>query len=111
MFAINDPASDSQQLRANPIHRLRDGSVHIRRISLARQCVVVPVDDDFGNVAMVFFHTEDHVDLQSSIENRSDFVKVFAGMFFDCRSQSEISSGKFQFHPAAPFFRQSVGGC
>src|SRR5215468_6092547 len=66
--------------------------------------MVLPVDDDFSQVAVVFPDAQNYVSSGRAVEHRDQLPEMVGNVFSDGRRNREVAACEFDLHPNAPFF-------
>ena len=84
MLAGDDPAFYLERLTSKLVNRLDHRGVHIRRVGLARQRAIVPVDDYLDYVPVMLLDAQNDMRLDRSVKNRIEFLEMLCNVLFDC---------------------------
>src|SRR5215468_855032 len=66
--------------------------------------MVLPVDYDFSQVAVMFPDTQNNVSSGRAVEHGIQFPEMIGNVFSDGRRNREVAACEFDLHPNAPFF-------
>jgi hypothetical protein len=102
MRTVNNFAFDLQVLLVKFVNRLQRRGVDIGGVGFAGQRMVVPMDDNFGHMAVMFSNAQNHMCAVGSVQHGIDFFEMFVDVLFDGWGDGEVSACVFNFHPDSP---------